>query len=490
MNVPKQCSLPERTGSEPRERYIIVLVLGACFIVRVLFFISQVWRHHGLGFMWSGDSASYIRSTELLLAHGWYTPELGRPPGYAVFLALGVICGRVGLVTFVVQLGLSLVLVYLVYRVTRSIAGSAGGDNAALVAAAFCALDPQLVLYTSELMPEVCFTVLLLLSILLLFKSLERMEIPLTVASGIWLAFATFVKPISIYLPPFLGLCVALFQYRFGRKPVARSILCAVVFLLAAVIPPTAWTERNKVLFGLDEFSSISAWVEYDFIAAAITAKENGKPEQATRFEMHQKAHETCGGESAQELVWRNQWIRAQARVIINRGWRTFVPIYFKRLISNFVQPEFPQIRSISDNPERFDKGDGSVATLSSRPDRSQFQRIVRQLFRYAQHGYLLVVYLGIALAFYRARSFRILACSALVFLCGVYLIGMGSLVESIGRYRIPALPLFFVLTGIGWFGTARSRRRTRLADADLGNKANPLNRTMATGRRAAACAN
>ncbi len=244
----------------------------AAAVLRLALLAASLVRT-GTSIITSGDTASYLEpGRNLLLYARFFTgmlPEIDRTPGYPLFLAVASLPGAVW--AALAQVLLSVFSVVLVWRLARAVFAE---GSIPIMAAWLFALDPVAVIYSVRLLPETLFLALLLLSLERLAVFFLERRLCTLVAAGLWLAAATFVRPVSYYLPfaLALGMFVAL-----ARVPGLRWK--APTVLLLSVLPwQAAWQARNLLETGFGGFSSIVARNLYFYQAAEVTARVEHRP--------------------------------------------------------------------------------------------------------------------------------------------------------------------------------------------------------------------
>jgi hypothetical protein len=100
----------------------ILTILGIALLLRVLLPLASTLAVGNKGVFLFPDSTGYIKPAEELLHSGRFangdSPEFTRTPGYPVFLLPGILLGKLVLVTVAFQVAVSLLTVWLVYRIT------------------------------------------------------------------------------------------------------------------------------------------------------------------------------------------------------------------------------------------------------------------------------------------------------------------------------------------------------------------------------------
>lgn len=219
------------------------------------------------------DTSSFLIPGRNLLLHGSFiadgVPDLMRTPGYPLFLAITSLAGLH--TAALVNVILSVFSVFLVWKLGRAVFDD---DRIALGAAWIFALEPGLVAGSFVLISDTLALVLYLLSLERLAVFLRTRRLPVLVAAGLWLAAATFVRPVTYYLP--VALALGLFVV-LARVPGLRWKAPAV--LLISVLPwLAAWQVRNWVETGYSGFTSVSDIFLYIWVAADVTARVEHRP--------------------------------------------------------------------------------------------------------------------------------------------------------------------------------------------------------------------
>jgi hypothetical protein len=224
----------------------------------------------GTHIMTQGDTASYLEPGLNLLKYGLFAsgglPEIDRTPGYPIFVMLsGMLFGNV-LLSVMIQIIASLASLLLVRRIADM---TFPHRNAGIVAAWFFAIEPVSILYTSRLMPETLFTLLLLVVIERLLSFYSTSRLGSVVMAGLALAAATYVKPASYYLVFALGAGLAITAGKRYRWKAPATLLLSVLPWFGL------WQLRNAAETGYSGFSSIVGKNLYFFQSAEVTAELN-----------------------------------------------------------------------------------------------------------------------------------------------------------------------------------------------------------------------
>jgi len=227
------------------------------------------------------DTYSFLEPGRNLLLHGRFVadgvPDLFRTPGYPIFLAITCLAGLPA--AAVANVILSVFSVILIWKLGRAVFDD---NRIALGAAWIFAFEPIGVIYSILLMSEALFLTLFLISMERLAMFLRGHKLPVLAVAGLWLAAATFVRPVTYYLPVALALGLFLVMVRVpGLRWKAPALL------LVSVLPWfAAWQIRNWIETGYSGFSSVTEVNLYFFVAADVKARMEHRPLRDVRIEL------------------------------------------------------------------------------------------------------------------------------------------------------------------------------------------------------------
>jgi hypothetical protein len=244
----------------------------AAAVVR-LGFLALLVARFGLDSLFQSDTTSYLEPGRNLLLHGQFmadgVPDLVRTPGYSLFLALTSLAGFPA--AALANLFLFVFCVILVWKLGRTVCKD---ERIALAAAWLFAFEPISISQSGFLLSDALFMALLLLAMERLAVFLRERHLRALALAGIWLAAATFVRPISYYLPIALALGVFLVLVRVpGLRWKAPAVL------LISVLPwLAAWQIRNWAETGYKGFCSATEINLYFQIASGVTSQVEQRP--------------------------------------------------------------------------------------------------------------------------------------------------------------------------------------------------------------------
>ena len=283
-----------------RRPTVLLIILSVLVHVGVLVAASlRTGRVDGYAFR-SLDSREYYDIALNLIEHGTFSqdtsatdghvePDTWRTPGYPLLLAMVMIlAGPSPVVLVIVQQVLSVLNVWLLFRISRNLMS----ERRATVAALLFLFEPYHLFYSLWLLAATWFTTLLLLIWFWWIEVLSRGRrgrpcflavIVLGVLSGV----LVLVRPVGLLVPVvvFVGLVVGRFTGAGSRrlKPAAQagSAMLALshgaVFAATCLLVISSWMLRNQIVAGHFAMSDQGGVVLAYFKAAEVTLWREGR---------------------------------------------------------------------------------------------------------------------------------------------------------------------------------------------------------------------
>jgi hypothetical protein len=193
-----------------------------------------------------GDAPAYQLAARALAESGSYPLKTDayyfRPPGYAAFLAV-ITLGHPDrvVVAKVASAAMGSLGVVILAATASRLFGRRGTAIGVGIAAA---LDPSLVMVSSDVQSEPLFLVLLLGAGFLLLASVDRPSTTLSLLAGILTGLAILTRPSALLVAPLLAAPLAARRWPFR----VRTHLAAAG-ILGAVLSLAPWTIRNAVVY-------------------------------------------------------------------------------------------------------------------------------------------------------------------------------------------------------------------------------------------------
>jgi 4-amino-4-deoxy-L-arabinose transferase-like glycosyltransferase len=421
-------------------------------LVRLVLFVSVLLTKGDTSAIWCNDSSSYVVAAQHLITTGRFASdaglELARTPGYPVFLVPGLLLGRVEIVTVLLQIVVSCATTLLVYATARQVFGR---PTTPILAAWLYALEPMSVVYCAVLLSETLFTFLLLLSVYLLTRFAKDGSSGHLCAASLVLAMATYVRPITYFLPVLLGLvlCLRLMlrSVSWQRAAVQATMFVAIAFGLTGM-----WQVRNYAATGYSGFSSITDRLVYHYQAAAVIASQTNKslPEVQAELGMsdfvQRQARDVWESDAARADAYRE--IGATGRKIIQDAPFTYALIHIRGCVSTFLSPGAGRYVSLF--------GDDSEGVAAPKA-----RRLTPLMFLYALLGASCAVYYLLSFAVLLERPRRIQFAAVLALVVFAYLVLASGGPSANSRFRHPMMPLVSMTAAAG-FVVLREKLRRR----------------------------
>ncbi len=413
-----------RPSSEATRRRAVALtaVLLVALVVRVLALVllGDAARPHG-------DEGYYVYAARSLVDGAGY-PGSVRPPGWPAFMAAVMLVFGKGLTAVrVAQIGVSLVMIALVFDLVVRRFGTA----AALVSALLCALHPELVHYTHFLWAETLATTLLVAILWTLDRFDGDRRARWLVGAGVLLGAAVLTREMLLYFAPVV-LVWLWWREGFRIGPTVHGAALVVVPLLLVVLP---WTARNYALHGSFVLVSTTRWLP---IAQGNLLPAHGSNLQLGWSHEFAQRYRQMPDELERE---------AYAREVALQAIRAEQPTWILRKIQRNWYLLFEPRTQLARFAGR--RWFGAAA-----------QPLVVQLVPIEAWTYVLLSSLGIvALWLVPGGPTKLLVVGAIVMHLGIYTVANAN-----HRFRLPLQPLLMLYAGplvVGWRAAlARSRAR------------------------------
>jgi hypothetical protein len=275
-----------------RSRRLLLAIIVICVVGRGAFVLYLA--HTDRIVTTSGDAPTYIGPARELADHGRFDsvslpgqPEFLRTPGYPAFIATVYrIFGENNTALLLIQVLLSGVTVLLAYL----LAARMWSEPVGLIAAAFTAFDPLQSLTASTILTESLAALLLIVVAALGYTvfSQDRPRLRLWVLLGLAIAVATFLRPVTYYLP-LLVLAMLLIRYARRRDRWLDLGKMLAAFLVPLVVLVGGWQLRNHERVDSWRFSGIEGKNLYLFRAAGVVAHDSGRPFKDVQHEMRHR---------------------------------------------------------------------------------------------------------------------------------------------------------------------------------------------------------
>jgi hypothetical protein len=431
--------------------------------------MSLVIARNGVIALSQADTMSYLEPGRNLLLHGRFmadgVPDLVRTPGYPLFIAITSLAGVPA--AAVANVILSVFTVVLVWKLGREVFHE---ERIALGAAWIFAFEPISITNSILLLSDTLFLFFLLLSMERLVVFLQGRRLRVLAIAGLWLAAATYVRPVTYYLPIALalGLFVALV-----RVPSLRWKAPAV--LLISVLPwLSIWQIRNWVETGYTGFSSVREINLYYDSAADVTAHVEHRPFLAVRRELGYFDFNNYSGQfylsqpylalHPEQAGWsqgqRLAFMHSEAIRVISAHYGIYLRVCLTSLFRLLIDRGSGSIDSLMNPPDPAylhgllkDNGlaGGAIALAKAYPwvavEKAAFAVALLGLYLFAARGVYCTT-LGVFRGSMRSACLWLLLGTAFYFLA-ITAAGTGSI--EVSRLRLPVVPVVCIFAAAGF---------------------------------------
>lgn len=285
-----------------RERVWLLPAVAACAVRLVLFGVAAP---HPDRLMIEPDSREYFTlARNLALGRGFslaaaapYEPDVRRTPVYPATLAALFAGSESVRAAAVMGIAAAVATVIAIARLTARLFGNA----APFFAAMLLAVDATSAAYSTQLLTEALFTLLVWLAVL----SATDRDLPRSagaLVAGILSSLAALCRPIGLLFAPAL---LPAFLWRASAWQRAGKLL--VVAMLTSAVPIGLWTIRNRRASGVTTFTSQAATNAYFHRAAYVVAELDGRPVEAVRAEWEREfAAASARWSERERIAWMN----------------------------------------------------------------------------------------------------------------------------------------------------------------------------------------
>ncbi len=414
---------PEESRSTPHPRFRrgprfpLLVILGVAAILRLAVLLvrsaqpSRFLAPDSRGYLTlAGGLHAFVSSSDPHFGLG-----LLRTPVYPLYLTATESLTDSHLVgPMVLQVVLGVGVVYLTYRLGLSLFGR----PAALGAAAVLAVDPLSIVYSSLVLTEVLFTILLVGSVLLFWRPHDN-RWGRGLAAGALLGLATLTRPVSVYLSVALVVGYLVLERRHARK----AAVVALSFLIGFGALAGSWAIRNDTIGGVATISTAQGYNILYLGAAGALAESRGIPLVEAQKEM------------TEELQAKLPLHASPAQ--IDRAEQSLGVSVIRAHATGFA-------KEAAKGGGRIMFGPGSDEFKPATAGRAT------DLLRAYGIVYLVALYVLAAIGLFSAwRSRRLRSC-ALPLIVIVYLVAISSAFGAYSRYRVPIMPFLALFAGLG----------------------------------------
>jgi len=421
------------------------IVLSFALLLRTALPLAALATHHDTSVFVENDTESYAAPAQALLTSRAFNtdnhPEIVRTPGYPLFLVPGLLSGHLKAVTIALQITISTLTVFLVYLTSKILFSK----TTAFWCASLYAIEPLSIFYCSQLLSETLFAFVVVLFLYQTVRYIKQPRLPILLLAALTLAGATYVRPISYYLPIALAPMVFYASAQMHRRP--KAMIHALAFFLSCFALVAPWQMRNHRVSDYGQFSAIGDQNLYFYRGASVIATKSNRSLSDVQKELGFNSWAQYAHNHPEQATWsygqRYAFMRREALRLIRQNLLIYAPIHLKSMVKVIANPG-GIVYSIL-----FKK----IPTPEYPLDTLPWLKSLRTNYPFSFYttlslGLLLVCNLimaitGVALVWSRERTATLLFGTV-----GVYFLLVSSGAESAGRFRHPIMPIICLFAG------------------------------------------
>ena len=372
-----------------------------------------------------------------------------RTPGYSVFLGgFYVIFGGDNIwIPLIVQILINLTILLIVYKMAFLVTGQIRIARATSVLFGLSFIST---FYATRILSETLFTLILLVVIISFVKGIQTKSIVLIGVSGTLLGIATLIRPITQFYAV-VPIIILIFSIGGGFKKISVAI---IVFAVCNFLILAPWFSHNQVKWGHFQLTTLQGQNALDYQASHTRSRVEGitVTEARERFSADIGEIENPFDRSARQM---QEAVKYSIRHPIATG-IVMLQGSIRMLAGtgqNIVVNEILHIQK-AEEPDSNQGIQGRITGIvkSSPPSLAVALLLVLKLL--AEYSLMLVG--GLLLV--QRRSWLWLA--VLVGTVVYFVMVAGPLGDA--RFRVPLIPLFAIVSGIGYVWAAEKVRAFR----------------------------
>jgi len=432
-------------------RYILL----TAFVIRLFVPLLAAFHTQDHRVFHLPDTASYVRSATELIYSGQFArngiPDIVRTPGYPLLLVPGILLGNTELVTITLQIILSCLTVYLVFRIALLLFERV---KIATLCALLYAIEPLSILYATKLLTETLFTYVVVLFLYLLLQYMKKGSLAQLLIAAVALSASVYVRPISYFLPILIAVILILWILT-KRQNKSKLLFHTCLFFTVTISLTALWQMRNMVEAGYSGFSAVADKNLYFYQAASVLAVRQGIPFYEMQKQMGYQNTGVYFANHPDQRDWsqskRYRYMRKEGVKILLQYPSTYLTIHLKGMLWTLLGPGATEyLRLFKFYPESggllglmVDKGLLTTLIFVLKNNPLMFWT---NLFL---SGVLILYFLFGVIALLSRNLINNISIITLLSV-GAYFFAISGGPHSYGRFRHPIMPILCILAGYG----------------------------------------
>lgn len=316
----------------------VKLKLG--FIILFQLFVHifvRSWHYFG-----TGDTDSYIQPALNFVSQGIFcnddgSPILFRTPGYPLFLAIVYYLGGTNTVILGLQVLMCLLNSVMIYKIVSSISSERWG----ILATVFYVLDFAQYILAAEIMSDILFSFLMVLSMFVFRIYMEKQKIWYLAILFVLMNYAMFVRPGVMYLLMMIGagILIACILRKVNWK-------IGIIYMLVFAMFYGGWTLRNYHYYGEPVFTTVREETNRYACEHLMMVQEGLTIDEASAV-FSQKVEDRCATLDMCTVLDRCSVENEVAKEYFKENFGAYILTNIKGLFNELIGPSLKGIREI-----------------------------------------------------------------------------------------------------------------------------------------------
>lgn len=315
----------------------VKLKLGFIILIQLFVHICvKSWHYFA-----TGDTNSYIYPALNFVSQGIFcsndgSPILFRTPGYPLFLAIVYYLGGTNTVILGLQVLMCLLNSVMIYKIVSSISSERWG----ILATVFYVLDFAQYTLAAEIMSDILFSFLMVLSMFVFRVYMEKQKIWYLVILFVLMNYAMLVRPGVMYLLMMIGagILIACILRKVNWK-------IGIIYMLVFAMFYGGWTLRNYHYYGEPVFTTVREGTNVTACTRLMMAQGLSSDDADALFS--QKVEKKCATLDTCTQFERHSVENEVAKEYFKENFGTYILTNIKGLFNELVGPGLKGIREI-----------------------------------------------------------------------------------------------------------------------------------------------
>ncbi|MCW3104455.1 MAG: hypothetical protein JWO09_2895 [Bacteroidetes bacterium] len=370
-------------------------------------------------------------------------PDYYRTPVYPMFIAFAEMIGPEGFSIIILQIILSVLSCYLVYRLAEQVTGNRFISNAS---ALIVALDLPSVAMASIVLTETLFTFLLLLAFFFFIRFLKDDQTKYLVYAALFSGLLILCRPIAFCIPLLFAVFILYRNFRQLKTVFKNALLYAGVVLLSL----SPWLARNKVTFGHPFISVIREHNLLNYQAAAVYAERYGHSLAGSQSTLRWKTFREFKGNAYTQPYEYAAFIEKEALSVISDSPTIFLKQQAIQVGYFFLKPTCAYFEIMFGHwGKGYNTIPKSYKVFESFFKRTSTVSIMLVLFQLLM---MALVYIAFVIGIVYMRKEKLLPICFLFLFTILCFAVMNLPPVTEARFRVPVVPLIAIISACGMF--------------------------------------